>query len=397
MRVLNAVIGMLQKVGITPAKMDAAIITSKAKHKTGLSDLEDNIHQEGMEQLVRAINERPITHFGKLSSTGFGVEALSNRLRLIEHLKKNPHIRDVKIERPIFIIGFPRTGTTLLQNLLDLSDSRRALPFWEISNPIPRAADPEKDLRIRQRRTRMRLALADFVVPEMKFIHRVTFDSREECWPLMISQFTVPNWDMTSRWPDYGKWMLQHDMTRSYEEYRKFLQVMVSRVPDMKLILKSSDHLWHLDTILKTFPDACIVWAHRDPSRSISSYCSMVALNWRLLYGKFNPSEVGPYIEDRLMTGVERALEVRKTADEKQFFDVSFNDLQDDPIKVINNITQHFKLDTVDNDALRRYLNTDRSDNKGKHSYKAAHFGVEVNRIRERYRNYMERFGIPES
>lgn len=394
MRILNALIGWLQPFGITPKVLDADVITSKAIRKTGFTDLGDNMHRVGMEQLVKAVNAEPVTDFGKLSSTGFGVEAMSNRLMLIDYLKKHPAVKNNKIERPIFIIGFPRTGTTLLQNLLHLSDDYRALPFWEISNPVPRLSNPEKDVKKRQNRTKMRLAVANFVVPEMKFIHEVRHDSLEECWPLMISQFTVSNWDMTGRWPSYGKWMLQHDMKPSYEEYRNFLKIMVERVPDKKLILKCPDHMWYIDDLLEVFPDACIVWTHRDPSRSIPSYCSLASLNWRLLYGEFNPKELGPYIEERFLNGIERALSVREKLGEDRFVDINFSELLNDPAKAINKITSHFDLKPVSAEKMTEYLNTDRPDDRGKHKYTADHYGVDRDATKRRFKFYTDRFSV---
>ncbi|MCF8278146.1 MAG: sulfotransferase [Flavobacteriales bacterium] len=394
MRVLNALIGLLQVFGITPKRVDPDSITKKAKRRTGLSDLGDNMHRVGMEALTSSVNSAPVTDFGKLSSTGFGVDALSNRLMMIDYMKKHPEVADVKIERPVFIVGFPRTGTTLLQNLLHLSEDRRALQFWELTNPIPVSDNPEKDVAKRQRRTKMRLAVANFVVPEMKFIHEVRHDSLEECWSLFIPQFTVPNWEMTSRWPDYGKFINQHDMKPAYQEYKKFLQVMVHRVPDKKLILKCPDHMWHLDALLEVFPDACIVWTHRDPSRSIPSYCSLASLNWRLLYGQFEPTELGPYIEERFRQGIERGLAVRERVGDERFIDVNFRSLLHEPVEAVNRITSHFNITPVDEGKMDAYLKRDRPDDRGKHGYSADHYGLDVDSIKERFRSYIEKFGI---
>lgn len=394
MRILNAVIGMLQPFGITAKRLSSETIIKKAKRRTGLSDLGDNMHSIGMETLMQAANTSPVTNFGKFTSTGFGVDGISNRLMMIDYMKKHPEIADVKIERPIFIVGFPRTGTTLLQNLLHLSEDRRALQFWELTNPIPVLDDPEKDIAKRQRRTKNRLAIANFVVPEMKFIHEVKHDSLEECWSLFAPQFLVQNWDMTNKWPNYGELIAKHDMKPAYEEYKKYLQVMVHRVPDKKLILKCPDHMWHLDALLAVFPDACIVWTHRDPSRSIPSYCSMVSLNWRLLYGGFEPKELGPYIEDRFLQGVERGMAVRDRVGEERFFDINFRNLLNEPVEAVRRITSHFDLTPVNPVKLDAYLKRDRPDNRGKHTYTAKHYGLDVDAVRVRYKTYIERFNI---
>lgn len=76
MRILNAIIGMLQPFGLMPKRVDADSITKKAKKRTGLTDLGDGMHRVGMEALTAAVNSSPVTNFGKFSSTGFGVDAL---------------------------------------------------------------------------------------------------------------------------------------------------------------------------------------------------------------------------------------------------------------------------------------------------------------------------------
>ncbi len=395
MRLLNALIGLGQPLGLTPGKLNVEKIKAKAMRNTGVEDFGDTLYVPGMNQLFETVNDAPLTSFGQLSTNEFGVEALSNRLRQVDYLKRHPEVQDIKIDRPIFIVGFPRSGTTLLQNLLALSDDRRALPFWEITNPIPLSDNLEKDIPIRQRRTKRRLAVANFVVPEMKFIHEVKYDSYEECWPLMISQFTVLNWDMSSRWTSYGEWMMKQDLTASYKEYKKFLQVMVNRVPNKKLVLKCPDHLWFLDKVLEVFPDACIIWAHRDPCSSIPSYCSLASLHWRLLYGKYDPKEIGPYIEERFYEGIERALKVRERLGDQSFFDVNFNDLHTNPGGVINNITDKFNLGRIDESVLNKYLNTDRTDQKGNHTYSAERYGLNLEEIRNRFGAYIDRFNIP--
>lgn len=394
MRMLNALIGMLQPLGIMPKRVSPDSITRKAKRATGLSDLGDNMHRAGMEALVSSVESEPMTAFGVLSSTGFGVAGLTNRLRMIDYLKKHPEVADTKIEKPVFIVGFPRTGTTLLQNLLHLSEDRRALPFWELTNPVPVSDNPEKDIAKRQRRTKFHLAVANFVVPEMKFIHEVRHDSLEECWSLFIPEFTVQNWEMTNKWPKYGKVMAQHDMRPAYREYKKFLQIITHRVPDKKLILKCPDHMWHLDALLDVFPDACIIWTHRDPSRSVPSYCSLASLNWRLLYGEFEPKELGPYIEDRFIEGINRGLAVREKVGDDRFLDVNFSSLLHEPVEAVNRITSHFGLTPVDEAKMEAYLKRDRPDNRGKHSYTAEHYGLDTEKIKERYRDYIQRFNI---
>lgn len=152
--------------------------------------------------------------------------------------------------------------------------------------------------------------------------------------------------------------------------------------------------MWHLDALLDVFPDACIIWTHRDPSRSVPSYCSLASLNWRLLYGEFEPKELGPYIEDRFIEGINRGLAVREKVGDDRFLDVNFSSLLHEPVEAVNRITSHFGLTPVDEAKMEAYLKRDRPDNRGKHSYTAEHYGLDTEKIKERYRDYIQRFNI---
>ena len=95
--------------------------------------------------------------------------------------------------------------------------------------------------------------------------HEIRAETHEECWPLLANSFTVPNWEMSSRWTEYGRWLLTYDLVPTYQEYKQCLQVMADRTPGKGFVLKCPDHLSVLDSLLEVFPDACIVWTHRDP------------------------------------------------------------------------------------------------------------------------------------
>ena len=394
MKVLNALIGAGAKLGLTSDHVDMDWALARAKRKTGLTDLGGNKHEGAMNQILKEPALNNLTHFGRIALNGMAVDAFENSLRLTEHLKRNPQIENIQIDRPIFIVGFPRTGTTLLQNLLHLADDRRGIPMWEMTNPIPWVEKGENEMLKRQKKTKGRIAVANLAVSEMKNIHDVQYDSLEECWPLMINQFMALHWHNTCRWPEYGKWFMQQDLVPTYQEYKRFLQVISDRTPTKNLVLKCPDHLWCLDALFEVFPDACVIWTHRDPGKSIPSYCSLLSLSWRLFYGKFNPEEMGPYIEERLIYGIERALESRKRLGEERFFDVNFSSLLDDPIQVVNDVTGHFKIGKIPDKRLQNYLESDRPDDHGKHSYTADYYGLDPESIRKQLSGYIEQFNL---
>ncbi|MDA9121409.1 sulfotransferase, partial [Flavobacteriales bacterium] len=117
-------------------------------------------------------------------------------------------------------------------------------------------------------------------------------------------------------------------------------------------------------------------------------------LNWRLLYGEFEPKELGPYIEDRFIEGIQRGLAVRDRVGEERFLDVNFKTLLNQPVEAVNKITSHFGLTPVSEEKMDAYLNRDRPDNRGKHTYTAEHYGVDADKVKKRYKEYIERFNI---
>jgi len=395
LRVLNAGATFLHRLGFPFGQLAEASLLAGARKATGLEDWGGEHFLEPLRVMIDDVENSDLTSLARISTRDIGLHCLSNRLRLTDYFKKHPHVAQHDIKRPVFILGFPRTGTTLLQNLLSLDPARRALPFWEIMNPVPFHDDPERDIKARIRAANAKLRIAYWVLPEMAQVHEIRAESLEECWPLLANGFTVMAWDMASGWRNYGAWLLNHDMDKSYAEYRQCLQVMAQRQPESGFVLKCPDHMWFVDSLLENFPDACIVWTHRDPVASIASYCSLISLNWRLMYGRFDPVEVGHHIENQFLNGIERAMAVRDRVGEDRFFDVDFVELCNEPQRIVGEITQHFGLTSIAPEAIDGYLNTKRQDAKGAHKYSIERYGLDPARIYERYRTYIDRFNIP--
>ncbi|MCO4774105.1 MAG: sulfotransferase, partial [Deltaproteobacteria bacterium] len=287
------------------------------------------------------------------------------------------------------------TGTTVLQNMLEQAPHRRALQFWETTSPIPWHDDLEKDRAARIKRSDNDLKLAYRVVPEMAEVHEVKSTTAEECWPLLSNTFAVVNFDICHGLKPYGEWLMDFDMEWAYREYRRMLQILLWRIPAKQLVLKCPEHLWKLDALLKVFPDACVVWTHREPFDCVASYSSMISLSRRTLQGRIDPSVIGPHIADRFQRGVTRAMAARDAlGDEDRFFDVDFKTLIGDRVGMVNRIEQHFGLELTDPALLQGWLDQKRADGRGKHRYDPAMWGVEEGRINEQFRVYMERFGL---
>jgi hypothetical protein len=393
-RVINAVCWLSRKLGLPPTDTRLEPILRRARRTTGLADWGDDGFLEGMKVALEATATDEFSSMSQAFVHNVGWRAVSNRLRLAQIFRDKPEIRDIRIERPIFVLGFPRTGTTLLQNLLCLEHDRRGLQFWELTRPLPVHPDPAVDRKKRITATQREIDFATKLVPEMHEVHYIDATTVEECWPLFNNTMAVLNLDLALGIHAYGDWLLQHDMEQPYREYRQTLQVLLHQNPARQLVLKCPEHLWFVDSLLKVFPDACIVWTHRNPFDCVSSYSSMVTLSRRTMKGKVDPHVIGEHITKRFQAGVTRAAAALDAADPARFFHADFYETVTDPKGMVQRIEEHFGLDRTSDAGMQTWLDTPRQDSRGKHVYSAARYGLERGPILERFADYIERFDV---
>jgi len=378
------------------ASLDPESIRRSAQRTTKLSDIGNPDSLAGMEQILGEVRERRENALTRVYFRSLCKRSLVNRLRTRAALASSPSIRDIPIERPIFVLGFPRTGTTLIQNLLTREAGRRSLEFWELTRPAPLHPDPEQDRRQRVALCEQDLLWAYRACPEMAAIHEIHASTAEECWPLMTMAFSALSTDISQGLRSYGNWLLEQDVDWVYREYREALQLLLHREAADQLVLKCPEHLWFLDSLFEAFPDACVVWTHRDPIDCIASYCSMVSLNLRAVWSGFDSLNLGEHISHRFHQGVSRAMAVRDKVGEDRFFDVNFFELVQDPLAIVDRIQDHFGLlrTAEGRAAMQSYLLTDRKDSRGQHRYSAERYGLRPDEVQERFSEYRQRFGI---
>ena len=195
----------------------------------------------------------------------------------------------------------------------------------------------------------------------------------------------------------YGDWLIDdYDMTIAYREYRQWLQMALWRQPAANLVTKCPEHLWFVDALLEVFPDACIVWTHRDPHDTIASYCSLISMQWRTLLGKFEPRDIGNHVTYRFLQGIERAMEARERHDPKRFYDLEFSRFVRDPAAAVRDVCRHFDLPygTGMDESIGTWLANKRSDERGAHKYDPAMYGLVKGDILDLYGDYIENFEV---
>jgi hypothetical protein len=402
-KLINQFGRLANAVGIHPVTLDENRLLEKAVRKAGSSDFGGDEFREGLRRFLHsAENEADLSLLGRLMVQGYTVDNLCNRLRLVDWRKKHPEIAKEEIVAPLFIVGLPRTGTTILHALLEQDPANRSPLFWEVQFPVPpatpqtwnddpRIAEDEKILRQLYR-----------LVPGFEAMHPMGATMPQECVAVFTMCFMSEQLQVQFAVPSYQAWLDEQDMHATYEFYKRFLQHLQSGgVRGGRWVLKSPAHLHLIDTLLDVFPDARIVHTHRDPLEVCASVASLTAALRGASTDAIDLEAIGRQQLVWWAKLIERSLEQRKRLAHRseQFFDVKMTETVADPLDVVRRIYAQFGYPlTAEVEARMRAFMADHTrDKHGSHSYSAADFGIDPERDRGPFEDYIDYFGLAKS
>jgi hypothetical protein len=390
----------LQGTGLARVSLDEARVLDAARRTTRLDDFGEEFSREPLRMVLQGLEaEARLTPLGRLVARQDVVGLLGTRLRLQEDRRRHPGIGDERVARPLFIVGLPRTGSTLLHHLLAQDPAGRTPQAWEVMcpSPPPDAASYATDPRIG--RAARQLAWFDALAPDFKAIHPLGARLALECIAIMSPSFLSPRFHTTYRLPTYQAWLEGQDLGPAYRFHRRFLQQLQWRAPAARWVLKAPSHLFGLDTLLATYPDARIVQTHRDPLTVLASVASLTAVLQAAFADEVDVAEIGREVSRRWTDGLDRALRLRQSgrvaAD--RFFDVHYGDLVRDPLATVRRLYAHFDIPVtaVAEARMREFLAANPKDKHGPHRYARAAFGFEADDLGRRFKAYREHFGVP--
>ena len=391
-RLLNTVARRSKPISDKLMSLELPNLLESARRKTGLSDWGDQRFKEALEALLDSVGrDGQLTFFGRFALRQFLIDNLCNRLRIIETVNRFPEIGQQKIQRPIFITGWYRTGTTYLHNLLATHPHLRAPLFWELRHPCPavdpRVADPQKMIRKVRRTGRIHRYLS----PGFSVAHAMPAEKPEECLHLFENALCGTTGFFITEAKSYAWWLLDQDVQHGYEFYKMQLQLLNWQRPGQRWVLKWPYHLWHLDTLLKTFPDATVIHLHRNPGEAIGSVCSLAALARSSFCASIDNAALGQFWLDYNEAGLQRGFTAREKAGADQILDIRYPDLIADPLAEISRILKALDLDsdTVWFNSLRANLKPQPMKKQISHRYALSQFGLDPGKIRERFTAYM--------
>jgi hypothetical protein len=379
--------------------MDSATLTDRASEDTGLDHWGGDSYRAGLDQLVHALDtEAGLNPLGELALEEQILANLRNRLRVTAWVEQHPELLDEPVERPIIVLGLPRTGTTLLHELFHRDPANRSLMRWEAldSVPPPQAARFADDPRVDA--ARAAAEAMDALNPQFRDIHYEAPDGPTECVAVLSQDFRSLLWSVVANVPSYTRWLLEADATPAYDYHRRVLQLLQSGAPG-RWALKTPHHALFLDTVVDHYPDARLVMTHRDPLTVVASLCSLAGT----LGATFSDID---HTDDHIRTWtavgetlVERVMDFRDRRGDDHFVDVAYGDLVADPIGSVVQILERFgeALSAPAAARMRAYLADDPHRQMGRHRYSPQGTGIDADDIERRFARYADRFAIPAS
>jgi len=366
---------------------------------TGLSDWGGLEFIEGL-TVVRGsvVKESQTGKAGLEAFDDMATSILVKRLKVIDDRTRHPEISREEIRSPLIVVGLPRTGTTILHALLAQASNARSPLDWEIDEPSPppRQASYNSDPRIARRK-----AVVDVIGPAMRTYHIMDAQLPDECDVLLQYAFQTFRLNANFYTPRYMEWLLQTDTSPGYDFHRQMLQHLGAFTDDKQWVLKSPTHIFWLDRLLATYPDARIVFTHRDPADVVPSTASFYCFVRRNAGSVAEPRRVGREQLDLWSAGIRRAMQYRSENPhrEKQFFDVHYREMNSDPVAVVREIYRHFGMPFYDvtEQAMQRFMAENQQGKHGTHKYSLEQFGLDKASLDEEFGEYLQAYNIPNS
>ena len=251
---------------------------ASACRSSGLEDFGDEWFLEPLHHLVQSLNkEANLNLTGSLIQKARITSALITRLRIQDLLTRRPELLDSNLSNVIFIVGLQRTGTTLLHRLIDGHPEIRGTYAWEVLSPVPSSIERMRNPRSRVCRAKWAKQALSYLSPDFVSIHPIDHAAPEEDVILLDLCFMSQSAEAMFRVPSYSAWLERQDHMKAYSYFRDVLKILQWQRPTKYWSLKSPHHMEYLDVLLKVFPSATIVQTHRDPQKTVGSFCSMVA------------------------------------------------------------------------------------------------------------------------
>ncbi len=371
-------------------------IINEAKNQTGMANFGNPLFMNGFEALISSINqEANLNEIGVEAQKHRLIGILANILRIENALMENPKILEEEIKSPVVIVGLPRTGSTMTHRLLASDPNHTAMLWWEGRYPAMLEGEKRGNPLDRMEMGKAEVEAVMQASPDALTIHPWDYKGADEEILLLEHTFfsTVPESFM--RLPSYSNWVESQDHIHAYTQLKKMLQYLQWQNPgreNKRWVLKSPHHLGFIDKLLLVFPDSKVIQTHRDPYKTVPSFCSMCANLFEPISNSYDKEEIGHHWANKLAKVLNHCMKISKL-NKENFLDLEFNKMIKDPISEMTEVYNFIDEDFTDQaeNAMKAWKEENKHE-MGAHQYSLKEFNLDDSFIDENFSEYINQY-----
>ncbi|MGA5463758.1 sulfotransferase family protein [Mycobacterium sp. NPDC050041] len=393
------VIDQLERLSVD---LDPAGLIGQAVQKTGLENFGTADFRARLDAYAGAVEaDSGNTNLNRLILRNRIVRLLSQRLLLTDLLRRHPEIHDIEIEKPIIVVGLPRSGTTHLVNLIASDTRRRALPYWESQEPFPLHGEGPDVNGVDPRFVRCAAEheASKSMTPLIQAMHDRFPQAIEEEVEVLDLDFASYVLEWHARVPQWRDYYLGLNQDEHYAYLRTTLKALTFLRGPRQWVLKSPQHCEQLGPLMRTFPDATVAFTHRDPVAVIQSAVTMLAYGDRLRRREIDPEGLVDYWIDRVERLLRACVRDRELVAPDRSMDIPFHQLNGNEMSILETLYAYngTELTAETLAAFRGYLDDNPRGKHGRLQYDLkGHFGRSPEEVRSRFGFYFDRFHVKE-
>ena len=381
LKILNNILLILKKIGITTPSFHSI----KKSIPKNLNQNSDEIN-EVLNKYELFLEKGDFTALGEFIHKTI----ILNSIKKGKKLNVNTNNEYDNINEPhIFVTGLPRSGTTYLHNFLINNLEYQGLKFWEIISPNSLNIPHMFNKSIKKIEAFIAWLLFLYFIPRVQKMHKVKISSYEECWHFLRNYFWCYNYFIQTGFKPFGDLMLNLDISMFYKRYRSYLQSKMLNNP-RPFILKNPEHMLYLDNIKDIFPNSISICIHRDPLKTIPSYCGMISQVRYLYFGKINKTEIGEFVMDLYLNMINK---MNQTKDNKNVIHIPFNQLINEPLEILTYLNNNFNLKInkiQENKDIKKHSKLYKNELK----FSLEDFNLNENDIKNKFSSYYKMYKI---
>jgi hypothetical protein len=388
-----------QRFHLGERRLDADELMAEAERRAG-RPFRSRDFEPGLRMLIDACEqEADLSLFGRVSLRWDILRLLGNALRLERAEADSPTIVHGAIEAPIFITGLPRSGTTFLHTLLAQDPGNMTPLSWQTMQPYPDRRDRPRDQRVA--RTERELRAFRYLSPDVDGLHPLAATTPQECTEITAHVFESLRFDTTYWTPSYLDWLEKRGHAAAFQFHKRFLQhLQVQDGPagsGRRWVLKCPDHVFTLDAILASYPDARFVFVHRHPAAVLASVAKLTVALRAPFTRRIDKFAIGDQVSQRWLQGADAILDAAAALPAKRVLHLHHREVTVEPLAALDRLYRHFDLpfEAPARARIAAFVADRPQGGYAANRYDPTEFGLDLGRLNERFERYIRAFAEP--